>query len=775
MIPDMRLTIFAFLYLAFSALGIAQASSTIGVWLDHLPYGNIKDMVEREKVLYCATDQGLFVYDHNELNIERYSKVNALSDVSLTCLGWSEQYQTLIIGYENGNIDFFDGSDIENMQDIKASPSYTGLKQVNHIETKGKYAYICTNFGIVQYDMARGIVEETFVIGPNGVTLGVDQLAFSEDSIFAATSLGLFAANRNAPLLTFESWNRINSLGDDIPFVCSIDDRVFVYQDSSDEILYSDGQGWTASMLDPLFRGDLNDMRSDKGYLLITNNFGSQAVEKDALTIIQNFQAGTQSLDIPNLTCAALSSSIGFYWIGTSGIGMIAWIKFDGVNSYAEQILPNSPNQKFVIQMYHDDERLFVAPGGITGVWSPSFVDYGYYELREYNWTSHTSSEYNQYMDLVAFITDPEDKDHYYASSYGNGILEFKDGDFVKLINSENSDMVPMSGGTEQRIGGFSADEDGGIWFSNSQTERPLGVLRQDGSIEMFSLGSLTSSSDAIKNIMYTTQDQVWLQVRNDGVVVAQINEDGVVSDRKALGTEEGFGNLPSGTVLSYAEDLDGEIWIGTIEGMAVLYSPQNIFEAERNYDFQIIVIDEDGDGNGERVLGTEIINDIEVDGSNKKWFATGSSGVFYTSENGKEQIYNFTIDNSPLPSNNILDIEIDDITGMVYFATDQGIVSFQGGATEGVGNMVDVFAYPNPVEPGYEGPILIRGLVTNAQVKITDIEGNIVYETIAEGGQALWSGKSFSGQRVKSGVYLAYITNDDGSATAVTKIMIIN
>lgn len=771
----MRLILFTFLTLAANVLSFAQTSSSIGVWLDHLPYGNIKDMVERGKVVYCATDQGLFVYDHEELSIERYSKVNALSDVSLSCLGWSEQYKTLIIGYENGNVDFFAGGAIENMQDIKASPSYSGLKQINHIETEGKYAYICTDFGIVQYDMAQGIVEETFVIGPNGVTLAVNQLAFSEDSIFAATELGLFAANKNAPLLTFESWNPITSLGTDIAFVCTIDDRVFVYQSNIEDIKFSDGKGWSSSPLGPLYKGDLLDMRSDKGYLLITNSFASYGVEKDAASVFQNFQSGAQSFAVPPLTCSVISDDDRFFWVGTSGIGMVAWIKYDGVNSYSEQILPNSPNRKFVTQMYHDDNRLFVAPGGYTSVWSPAFTDYGYYELKEYDWTNHVSSEYNGYGDLVAFITDPNDEDHYYASSYGNGILEFKDGQFIKLINSLNSNMTPMPNGTEQRIGGFAADEDGGIWFSNSQTENPLGVIREDGTIEMFSLGSLAGSADAIKNIIYTSENQVWLQVRNGGVVVAQVNEDGVVSDRKALGAEEGFGNLPSGTVLSYAEDLDGEIWIGTNEGMAVLYSPQNIFEAQRNYDFQIIVIDEDGDGNGERVLGTEVINDIEVDGSNKKWFATANSGVFYTSENGKEQIYNFTIDNSPLPSNNIMDIEVDDVTGMVYFATDQGIVSFQGGATEGVTSMLDVFAYPNPVEPGYDGPILIRGLVTNAQVKITDIEGNIVYETVAEGGQALWSGKSFSGERVKSGVYLAYITNDDGSAKAVTKIMIIN
>ena len=774
----MRIFISVLFLLCISTFIHGQTSSEIGVWLDHLPYGVVKDIAENDKTLYCAAEQGLFIYNHDEKTINRLSKVNGLSDVSPSCLTWSARYKTLLIGYENGNIDFYASDNIVNFQDIKQSNNYPGLKRINQIVMNNEYAYICTDFGIVQYDMQRNIVEETFIIGNEGTTLAVHQLAFTDDSLFAATPSGLFAANRNAPLLTFESWNPINALGNDILYVCSIDDRVFAYKDGNDEIYYNDGNGWSpASSILPVFKGELLDMRTDKGYLLISNAFGSQAFSKDLNTTLQNYQTASETFDVSTITCSAISSNPGFYWVATQGTGLVAWIKYDGNLSYSEQIIPNSPARKSVIKMYHDDNRLFVAPGGITDVWGPSYVDFGYYELQDYDWTNHSSEEYNKYQDLVDFITDPEDEDHYYASSYGNGILEFKGGNFVRLINSENSNMEPMpaTGGLEQRIGGFAEGEEGSIWFSNGYTEKPLGVLRQDGSVEMFSLGSLASSSDAVKNIIYTSENQAWLQLRNAGVVVAQINEDGVVSDRKKLSKIEGQGNLPSETVLSYAEDLDGEIWIGTNEGMAVLYSPQNIFEEERNYDFDIIVIDDDGDGNGERVLGSEVINDIEVDGSNKKWFGTANSGAFYTSENGKEQIYNFTVDNSPLPSNTILDIEIDDITGMVYFATDQGIVSFQGGATRGVEQHADVFAYPNPVEPGYEGPVLIRGLVTNAQVKITDIEGNIVFETVAEGGQALWSVKNHAGQRVKSGVYMAFITNDDGSATAITKIMVIN
>lgn len=771
----MRVTLYAIFFQVFCFTAMAQTTSEIGVWLDHLPYGEIKDMAADDRVIYCAAEQGLFIYDQNESTIDRVSKVNGLSDVSLTAITWSDRYQTLIIGYLNGNIDFYENGNIINFQDIKLSTNYAGRKQVNYITVDGKYAYICTDFGIVQYDLEGDFVEETFIIGENGTQLGVQQLAFSSDSVFAATEEGLYAANRNAPLLTFESWNKISALSGSIPFVCSIDDRVFAYEEANDEIMYNDGQGWQpATQIQDIFKGTLRDMRSDKGLLLMTNAFGSQAFSKDLSNIEQNFQAANQEFYIPDLNCAVISDAYGHYWVGTNGVGMIAWIRYQGNLSYAEKILPNSPSRKGVIQMYHDDERLFVAPGGLTNVWGPAFNDDGYYELEEYDWINHLSEEYNGYKDIVAFVSDVEDRDHYYASSYGNGILEFRNGTFERLINSENSDIPAINSDGELRIGGFATDPEGGIWFTNSSTDQALGVIRQEGEIEMYSMGALAGTGDEIKNIIYTSQDQIWIQLRNNGLVVTQV-VDGVPGDRKKLTSTEGSGGLPNASVLCFAEDLDGEIWLGTIEGMGVLYSPQNIFEEERDYDFDILVDDADGDGNGERVLGTEIINDIEVDGSNKKWFATGSSGVFYTSENGKEQIYNFNVDNSPLPSNTVLDIEIDDITGMVYFATDQGIVSFQGSATRGVEDHVDVFAYPNPVEPGYDGPVLIRGLVTNAQVKIADIEGNIVYETIAEGGQAIWAVKDHAGQRVKSGVYLAFITNDDGSATAVTKIMVIN
>jgi ribosomal protein S11 len=213
-------------------------------------------------------------------------------------------------------------------------------------------------------------------------------------------------------------------------------------------------------------------------------------------------------------------------------------------------------------------------------------------------------------------------------------------------------------------------------------------------------------------------------------------------------------------------------MWIGTTEGLVVLYSPQNVFQPGKNFDAQPVLFEEDGVV--QRLLGTEAVNAVVVDGANKKWFGTLNSGVFYTSADGTETIYNFTVDNSPLLSNTILDIAIDDETGEVYFATAEGIVSYRGSATRGYDDYTDVYAYPNPVRPGYDGPIYIRGLVTNARVKITDVAGNIVFETIAEGGQARWDGLNLDGEKVVSGVYVAYITDDLAEKTTVTKILVI-
>lgn len=754
----------------------AQVSNDLGVWVDHLPYSTGIDVEEFNDRAYVATQQALFIYNLEDKSISRVSKVNGLSDVGLTDIAYSEKHRLLLIGYENGNLDIYDNGEVRNYPDIRLSGNYSGLKRINHIHIKNDIAYIATNFGILAYSIPQELILDTYIIGPDGGILGVEETSSSDDTLYAATEEGLYKAALADAKFFFQNWFQDAHITRAIDHVAYFNDSVFVninVPPNKDTIKYQNNGSWDRMTIAEI--ADNRALRTSKGALIVVNNFSARAYDKTFTQVgAFNFSEGFIGDSLYNPQNAVIGTSPENFYVASGGRGLYYMYQI-----FAIPVTPNSPPFKGIQNMAVYDGQLFVSPGGYDAVGTPQFNNAGFYQLDDFDWTHFTVNEIGGYKDIIDVVADPAEPSRLYASSYGTGVVELaRNGNElteVRLINEANTNgALPSIGGNgDHRAADLDIDPDGNVWFGNSLTDRPLGVIRPDGSVESFSLGAVGSGANILK-IMATTQNQVWLQSRNSGIIVAQIT-DGAVSDVRKLGSSEGSGNLPSETVLSFAEDQDGEIWIGTNEGLAVLFSPENIFEPNRSYDASIIVIDEDGDGNGERVLGSESISDIKVDGSNKKWFATTNSGVFYTSENGREQLARFSKENSPLPSNNIIAVAIDPTTGMVYFGSDQGIVSFQGQATEGVETMTDVFAYPNPVKPGYEGPILIRGLVTNAQVKITDIEGNLVFETVAEGGQAIWSGRRFDGQRVKSGVYLAYITDDLGANTEVTKILVVN
>lgn len=752
----------------------SQISNSLGVWVDHLPYTNSVDILEEDDIAFVATQQGLYTYDLGDRVINRVSKVNGLSDVGLTCIAYSRRYNELLIGYENGNLDLYRDGEVSTFPDLRLSNNYSGLKRINHIHVLDSVAFIATNFGILAYEIPTGLVRETYIIGPSGTTLAVNQISDDGDTLYAATPDGLYKAPLNSAKFFFANWQRDPKMSASVNLLCYFDDKIFVNRNiepNNDSIYYRENGQWLHFNVNEI--ADNRDLRESKGTLVVVNNFSARAYDEN-FQFVKNWNSTTVGDTAFSPVAAVMGTNPENFWIADAASGV-----YQVFQIFPLPLVPNSPRSKSVLRMQQSEIGLFVCPGGIDAVGTPQFNGEGFFRLEDLQWTNYPSGEFEGYKDMVEIVAHPTELNKFYASSYGTGILELTisgaEVSVERLINeaSTNGALPSIQGSGGHRIADMDMDLDGNIWFSNSLTERPLGVIRPDGTVESFSLGATGSGANVLK-IMATTTGQIWLQVRNRGILVAKI-EDGIPTEIRSLGSSEGSGNLPSESVLSFAEDADGEIWIGTNEGLAVLFSPENIFEANRSYDASIIVIDEDGDGNGERVLGTESINDIEIDGSNKKWFGTVNSGVFYTNENGRVQLLRFSKENSPLASNTILDIEIDDKTGMVYFGSDQGIVSYQGQATAGEERMTDVFAYPNPVEPGYTGPILIRGLVTNAQVKITDIEGNIVFETVAEGGQAIWNGNRFNGERVASGIYLAFISDDLGANTEVAKIMIVN
>jgi hypothetical protein len=298
----------------------------------------------------------------------------------------------------------------------------------------------------------------------------------------------------------------------------------------------------------------------------------------------------------------------------------------------------------------------------------------------------------------------------------------------------------------------------------NSTVGYPLSVLRTDGTWEKYSFPGLGGVFAG--ELLIDSYNQKWINFYGNGTLV-------VFDDQTSKARLIHADHLPSGDVRSIVEDKDGQVWIGTALGIGVFYSAASMLDdlSDSTVRAEQILIEQDG--HTQYLLATETVTALAVDGANRKWCGTENGGVFLMSADGTTQLQHFTEENSPLLSNTITGIAINDRTGEVFFGTDKGIVSYRGDATAGGETCDGYLVFPNPVKHDYHGPIAISGLVDNADVRITDISGTLVFHTKANGGEATWNGNNFKGERAHSGVYLIYATNDDGSATCVTKVLL--
>jgi hypothetical protein len=359
------------------------------------------------------------------------------------------------------------------------------------------------------------------------------------------------------------------------------------------------------------------------------------------------------------------------------------------------------------------------------------------------------------------------------VSSYFSGLLEFQNDALVTLYDQANSalesllyPLIPSY--ISVRIEQSAFDKSGKLWMTNALIQDPLKVLKPDGSWQSYDMQDILDDyySVLFGRLLIDKNGTKWM-CSTEGLI--GFNETSNVFKKITIGSD--IGNLPIADVRSAAIDNRNQMWIGTRRGLRILSSVDRFLADGQLTTNPIIILE---DGVAQELLYEQYITDIAVDGANNKWIGTADSGVFMVSSNGQETIHRFTSSNSPLPSNTINDIEINGKTGEVFFATNKGMVSFKGTSTDANDNLNNVIVYPNPVRPNYVGTVKITGLLDKCHVKIADIEGNLVYETIAEGGTIEWDTTAFGKYRVASGVYMIFISAEDGAETKVKKVMII-
>lgn len=303
-------------------------------------------------------------------------------------------------------------------------------------------------------------------------------------------------------------------------------------------------------------------------------------------------------------------------------------------------------------------------------------------------------------------------------------------------------------------------DNQGKIWIADHQEGLVTNVT---GSFKSVSPSSLDTLYHIRKDSIITDEEgNKWIrQGAGQGLMVISPKNQVVY-----LYLGKGAGNLPSNTVKSMCLDKNGQLWIGTDKGVAVFDYPPSVFTG-KSLDAYTPIFEK------RRLLGTETITSIAIDGGNRKWIGT-KNGIFLFSSDASELVSNFTVSNSPLPSNEITYITVEGNTGEVYMNTTKGMVSYRGTSTEAPTAQETVKIYPNPVKSDFSGLVAIEGLTENAYLKITDATGFLVYETRANGGTAIWNAKTLSGNKVATGIYFVFSMNEKGEETLVNKIAVI-
>ena len=747
--------------------GWSQSSLPIGQWQSYLPYKFGYSVTQSPEAIYYGTQWALMKINKEDLSIEYFSKVDGLSDVGVRFVRYSRENDLLLVVYENSNIDLIFEDEIVNLNQIAVNAQIVKDRTITAVYLIDQFAYFSTGFGLVQLnleDLEFGFT--TFSDIPLNSVSGYDNqlLISTEDGIYQAADDG------SVNLADFSAWRKLG-FSDGLPLagegagVINVQGDIFV--GINDEVYQRKEDGryeWVHTEPGFIFE---YAAKNEEGTLL-----GWTKLPDNGKQIL--IDPSGRKTGLSNCARRATETVIdeqNRVWYSDRNKNF----KYsDGFKGTCHNITADRPPTHNASQIATYDRKLYVATGGVTISYGYLFRADGFYTNEEGEWISHNRStdpelSARDMRDFLSIIASPEGK--IYIGTFWDGLVEYNRGE-IKVFDQNNSSLQnSIVNPDRNRITDMDYDLEGNLWLLNHDAPRPLSVFTKDGEWQNFNLGVGSN----VEHIAVDHQGYKWIGIDRVGLLLLDTGDDLMdPNDDRTHIFNANNSNLTSNTINSIAVDKKGEVWVGTDNGPV-------------QFDCQNFAFDDICIGNRRRVeqngvvgelLGEENVMAIAIDGGNRKWFGT-TNGVFVQSADAETQVAAFNKNNSPLFDNGIVDIAIDDVDGEVFIATNRGILSYRGEAT-GAGKFHNntVTTFPNPVRPNYEGPIAIKGLAENANVKITNVQGSIVFETKAVGGQAIWYGEDLSGSRAASGVYLVFSTAIENFANpdaAVAKIMLVN
>ena len=764
-----RILALCLLLSVFNLKSTAFSSNGIDDWRLYPSYHNATYCQVAGDKVYILASGALYSYNRSDSEVRLYDKINTLSDIDITHIAYCKEIKALVIVYSNANIDIlYDDEEIYNLSDFKNK--LLSQKKINNISIQGATAYLSTEFGVVEIDLENLEFSNTYNTGFN-----TRYTYLFKDRLYTATDSGLYYCQTSKNMLDKSNWEKAHQNA--MKALAELDGKLYC--------IASDGKFMEViPETNTLKTVDDNDNYS---YLY---REGDSFIAVSASRIVRIDSKGISNIcNLKEKYNFILKDNDTFWCCNGYGGVVESAVEDNAIVAKTHPLLPDSPIRNYCeFMQFTSDEKLLVAGGNLN------YFDITFYDgtLMEYDYVNDSWNNLPEdtvkkatglrYVNMCSIDEDPTEPGHYFASSFGYGIYEFREGKFVNHYSIHNSPLetVVPSNNRYVRVPMVKFDNEGNLWCINTGVKDIVKILKKDGTWISLHYKPIEYLPTMVEPMI---DSRGWLWITSlqgePGIFCAKLNGTPFdTSDDESKVWLNKFTNQDGTSydiyqVYALTEDHNGKMWVGTNAGLFVIDNPQKFFND--GIFKQIKVPRNDGTGLADYLLSGTYIKSIKVDGANRKWVGTNDNGIYLISADGLETIHHFTTDNSPLPSDCIESIAINGKSGEVFIGTDKGMASYMSDATRAEEKLDEnnVYAYPNPVKADYSGVISIVGLTAGCNVKIVDAAGFLMNEGTSQGGKYNWNGRNRRGEKVASGVYYVLTYDSNGDEGVATKILI--
>lgn len=797
----------------------SRAQNAVGSWEVMSNYGiDRADIIDTKDRVYFCAGGSLFHYDKTTDETYSYNLSNGLSDVNVTAIYRNYDRNCTVVIYDNSNIDVVgDDNTIVNLSDIKDAASVSD-KTIYQVAFDGDDMYVATAFGLVRYDLKRNAVKESGMYG-----IPVRGVTAMGGHVVIGTDTALYALSTSQRINDFSRFRKLYSTrcslldspsADMVVVSEGVDNWTRMYRVDFDNYTAAHQQSW-------LYMGaNVRFKRFGEYHAMTVNNTVRLYKADDEGRIVSHELSLSPKLSDVNVFVAGNGSGAGndLWYVNEWGLGHLTFsTPYAQVNNAEKDTnftIDRQPSYPMGTSIHGGPMRLAATDRGIYATYNAQsrFPSHdGYRTLMSINlinngfttnltplkgeYTLTNSVSDNRLYAPHHVVVDPTDPSTLYLPTWFEGIWKVKDGKVVAKYDHTNS---PIDKSWPCSVEDVSFDANGNLWIisQNFTTEiEDVAVLpaaknkansctADDWIVLNFpDFGTCGSRDSKIVHLKHSKNKNLAIITQTFGdknVIVYDTKGTSALSDDQFVMfnqfTDQDGKSFGPYSVLSIAEDRDGNVWLGTECGIIVAHNLRKMV-TEKKYEVERVKVPRnDGSSLADYLLDNQVVRAIAVDAGNKKWIATNTSGAYYVSADGREIFNNFTRDNSLIPSDAVEDIACDTRNSDVYFATGNGLAIYHSTVAPSAKDFSEVYAYPNPVRPDYNGWITIKGLMDNSLVKIADTAGNVFLQTRSEGGMVIWDGCNAAGERVATGVYYVFASQNEGEASngAVAKILVV-